>query len=177
MELLDFFLNGLANSIYIYFTAATIYVLVFAIAGFGYKKNRNNSVNYKSSIAVFIPAYKEDTVIVEVAKEALKQQYKVEKFDIIVIADSLKEATIQALKALPIILIEVSFKESTKAKALNQALSKLQKNYEYALILDADNVMEPNFLNKLNNAFQKGYQVVQGHRKAKNSNTSFHCNL
>lgn len=173
MELLDFFLNGLANSIYIYFTAATIYVLVFAIAGFGYKKNRNNSVNYKSSIAVFIPAYKEDTVIVEVAKEALKQQYKVEKFDIIVIADSLKEATIQALKALPIILIEVSFKESTKAKALNQALSKLQKNYEYALILDADNVMEPNFLNKLNNAFQKGYQVVQGHRKAKNSNTSF----
>ncbi|WP_431159455.1 hypothetical protein, partial [Winogradskyella poriferorum] len=45
--------------------------------------------------------------------------------------------------------------------------------YEYAIILDADNIRECHFLTKMNMAFQNGFRVVQGHRKAKNLNTPF----
>ena len=77
------------------------------------------------------------------------------------------------MKKLPIKVIEVSFENSTKSKALNEAMRRLEKNYDYAIILDADNLMEPEFLKKMNNAFNSGYQAVQGHRKAKNLNTNY----
>jgi cellulose synthase/poly-beta-1,6-N-acetylglucosamine synthase-like glycosyltransferase len=122
---------------------------------------------------VFIPAYKEDAVIVEVAQNALKQDYPNEYFDVVVIADSMKEETLAKLRALPIIVVEVSFENSTKTKALNKAMNTLERKYDIALILDADNIMEYEFITKINESFHKGYKIVQGHRKAKNLNTSF----
>ncbi|MAD97265.1 MAG: N-glycosyltransferase [Flavobacteriaceae bacterium] len=124
-------------------------------------------------MAVFIPAYKEDEVIVDVARHAIRQKYPPSFFDIIIIADSMKEETIQKLRKLPIKVIEVSFEKSTKAKALNTAMKQLERNYDYAIVLDADNLMEPEFLSKMNNAFNNGYKVVQGHRQAKNLNTTY----
>lgn len=121
-----------------------------------------------------IPGYKEDAVILEAAEEALKQDYPQEMFDVIVIADLFQETTIERLKKFPIRLIEVSFKESTKSKALNEALAKLPEDlYDVALVLDADNLMEPSFLSRINEAFSTGCIAVQGHRVAKNTNTSF----
>ncbi len=173
MQAIESILKAIEYIIYGYFIMASLYIFVFAFAGHFYKKQRSHFSTVQSKIAVLIPSYKEDTVIIEVAKSALKQNYQSERFDIVVIADSLKQTTIAKLKMLPILLIEVSFEESTKAKALNTAMANLKESYDYAIVLDADNLMEPNFLVKMNNAFLSGYQIVQGHRKAKNVNTSF----
>lgn len=173
MQAIEYILKGIEYSVYGYFAMASVYIFVFALAGHFYKKQRSTPSKVQSKIAVLIPSYKEDSVIIEVAKSALNQNYQSKKFDIVVIADSLKATTIAALKALPIILIEVSFEESTKAKALNSAMADLKEVYDYAIVLDADNIMEINFLAKMNDAFLSGYQIVQGHRKAKNLNTSF----
>ncbi|MEH6680485.1 MAG: glycosyltransferase [Sediminicola sp.] len=156
-----------------YFTISCLYVLVYAVAGHFYK-NRKHVPNQKlNKLAVFIPAYKEDVVLVDVAQKALFQQYPPSFFDVIVIADSLQDQTLNRLKKLPIEVVEVSFENSTKAKALNAAMESLTKTYDYAIILDADNIMEPYFLSKMNSAFNTGHQVVQAHRKAKNLNTSY----
>ena len=80
--------------------------------------------------------------------------------------------TIEKLKELPIKVIEVSFEKSTKSKALNKAMEQLSETYQIAVILDADNVMAPDFLDKINGAFEQNYVAVQGHRTAKNTNTS-----
>jgi len=173
MQAIETILKGIEYSVYWYFTMSCLYVLVFSIAGHFYKKQRGFTAKAQSKIAVFIPSYKEDFVIVEVAKSALKQNYEFENFDVVVIADSLKPATIHTLKSLPITLIEVSFEQSTKAKALNKAMLELHEDYDFAVVLDADNIMERDFLLKMNDAFRSGYQVVQGRRKAKNLNTSF----
>ncbi len=157
-----------------YFTISSLYILIFAVAGNFYRRRSpKSSQKIFNKIAVFIPAYKEDAVIVEVAKSALKNNYPLTKFDIVVIADSLEAKTISKLKELPIILVEVSFQQSTKAKALNRAMEVISQNYDYAIILDADNIMEADFLNKMNQAFNDGHLIVQGHRKAKNLNTSY----
>lgn len=173
MQPIEYILKGIEYSIYGYFTMSCLYIFVFAIAGHLYKKQRSLSTKIQSKIAVLIPSYKEDFVIVEVAKSALEQNYHSKNFDVIVIADSLKSNTITELKSLPITLIEVSFEESTKAKALNKAMAELKEVYDYVIVLDADNIMEPDFLIKMNDAFQNGYQIIQGHRKAKNLNTSY----
>ena len=173
MSAQEYIIIGIEYLIFGYFAMSGLYIFVFSVAGNFYKKRRTpiNKVQYK--IAVFIPGYKEDAVIVEVAKSALEQNYPSNLFDVIVIADSFKADTITELNALPINLIEVSFEKSTKSKALNKAMESLNENYNYALILDADNIMESNFLQKINDSFNSGYEIVQGHRKAKNYNTSY----
>ena len=149
-----------------------LYIFIFGFAGLFYRQKRYPAPTKNRKIAVLIPGYKEDDVILDVAKEALLQDYPATDFDVVIIADSFKSETLNALKGLPIKVIEVSFEKSTKAKALNKAMEQLDNSYEIAVVLDADNVMETNFLTKINASFEWGFKAIQGHRKAKNLDTS-----
>ena len=171
-QILQYVIQAIEITFVSYFTISCLYVAVFAVAGFTYKKRKISSEKL-SKIAVLIPAYKEDSVIVEVARKALFQQYPPSFYDVIIIADSLQVTTLNSLKKLPIKVVDVNFKNSTKAKALNAAIESSKKDYDYVVILDADNIMEPHFLSKMNTAFKSGYKAVQAHRKAKNLNTNF----
>lgn len=173
METIYIILNILLWLIYIFLSLSTIYILIFSLAGiFPYRPKEKNT-KYLKKIVVLIPAYKEDSVIKESANEALKQTYPSDKFDVIVIADSFKTETIEYLKSLPVKVIEVSFEMSTKSKALNKAMEQLPEDYEIAVVLDADNIMEKEFLFKINSMITEHCIAVQGHRVAKNMNTSF----
>lgn len=157
-----------------YFVYVVGYSLTFALAGYGYKRVVNHNPGRYANFAVLIPSYKEDSVILDVARQAVQQHYPSENFQVFIIADSLQPATIQELKGLPLTVIEVSFESSTKVKSLNHALGQIPGDlYDFAVILDADNVMELNFLEKMNAlTAQHGYQVVQAQRKPKNRNNN-----
>lgn len=152
---------------------ATLYIFVFSIAGLFYKQRAYKSSVDLKKIAVLIPGYKEDEVIIEVANAALQQNYPSNLYDVVIIADSFLEETLNQLKTLPLKLIEVSFEKSTKSKALNKAMAVLTDKYDIAVILDADNLMETDFLKKINTSFEQGFIAVQGHRTAKNMNNSW----
>lgn len=156
-----------------YFLYSVSYTLLFSLAGrIIHRKVEGRPVPI-NKIAVLIPAYKEDAVIESVAKSALKQEYPADRFDVVVIADSLQDTTLHRLAQLPIKVVPVSFEKSTKVKSLNAAMAALGDTYDLALILDADNIMEANFLRKINHAYNGGHKVIQGRRVAKNMNTSF----
>ena len=152
---------------------ATFYIFIFSIASLFYKQKTYSDNGNMKSIAVLVPGYKEDQVIVEVAKLALEQDYSSNLFDVVIIADSFKKETLDSLRTLPIKLIEVSFEKSTKSKALNKAMAALERDYDIAVVLDADNVMAFDFLKKINAAFEHDFIAVQGHRTAKNTNNSW----
>lgn len=161
-------------TLFLYFGFAALYILVFTIAGrflATNKKIKHNSVKFRK-FAVLIPGYKEDNVIIEVATQALAQNYPKNLFEVIIIADSFLPETIESLRKLPITLIEVSFEKSTKSKALNKAMEVIGDEFDVALVLDADNIMEQNFISKINSAFENNFKIVQGHRIAKNLNNS-----
>jgi len=151
---------------------ATLYIFIFSFFGLFYKQKKRKQATKFHKMAVLIPGYKEDTIIEDVAHEALKQNYPEVSFDIVVIADSFQPETLQRLRKLPIRVIEVSFETSTKSKALNKAMEQLSDDYDGAVVLDADNVMETDFLKKINEAFHENFIAIQGHRTAKNTNTS-----
>lgn len=171
MDAFRILVNSIEIILLAYFGFASIYVFVFSFAGLFKQRQRRNIIQKQRKFAVLIPGYKEDNVIVEVARRALEQSYPEELFDVVVIADSFQEITLQKLRKLPIELVEVSFEKSTKSKALNKAMEVIGDDYHVALVLDADNVMEFDFIEQINNSFNKGYKVVQGHRIAKNQNT------
>lgn len=150
---------------------AVFYILLFSFAGLFYRQPPYPAVPAFRKIAVMIPGYKEDQVIHEVAAMALKQDYPTDLFDVVIIADSFQPETLSLLKTLPVIVIEVHFDKSTKAKALNRAMEQLQGQYDIAVVLDADNIMAEDFLRKVNAVFEKPFIAVQGHRQAKNLDT------
>jgi cellulose synthase/poly-beta-1,6-N-acetylglucosamine synthase-like glycosyltransferase len=151
---------------------STLYIFIFSFGGLFYKQHPHPISAVMRKMAVFIPGYKEDDVIIEVAKAALIQNYPAERYDVIIIADSFLPETISRLRELPIKVIEVKFEKSTKSKALNKAMEQLEDDYDVAVILDADNIMANDFLTKINGAFDLNFLAVQGHRAAKNMNTS-----
>ena len=150
------------------------YLLFFSIAGIiGKKKIFPVDITVRR-IRIFIPGYKEDAVIIDSARDAIQQNYPQNLFEVVVIADSFSDATLATLGTLPIKVVEVSFDKSTKGKALQKAIeATINEPVDIVLILDADNHMAPGFLHAVNNAFGQGYEAVQGHRTAKNFQTSF----
>lgn len=160
--------------LFFYFLYVVAYSLLLSTAGRFSPPLVCLSEPTKASIAVLIPAYKEDGVIYQAATNALKQAYPLNKFEVIIIADSLQAETLTQLRQLPVTLLEMQFQKSTKVKALNAAMARLPENaFELGLILDADNLMEADFLEQMNAAYQLGYGAIQGKRVAKNKNTPF----
>ncbi len=166
-------INIIESALFIYLGLTAVYLLFFAIVGFYTKKAPKKVSDKIRKTAVLIPGYKEDAVIIEVAEKALLQDYPKGMFDVVIIADSFAKETLDKLKTMPLILVEVDFEVSTKAKALNIAMETIGDSYDVALVLDADNIMEPDFTSKINEAFNNGFDIVQGHRVAKNVNNSF----
>jgi cellulose synthase/poly-beta-1,6-N-acetylglucosamine synthase-like glycosyltransferase len=160
--------------ILVYLIIQVAYLLFFAITGTIINKEKFPKAQSLRRMRLFIPGYKEDAVIIATAKNAISQNYPASLFEVVIIADSFSEATLNTLRSMPIKVVEVSFDKSTKGKALNKAIKATKHDpVDIVVILDADNHMAPGFLHAVNNAFEKGYEVVQGHRTAKNFQTSF----
>lgn len=155
----------------VYFVYISCYSFILSFAALFYKQKFAPESLIKNKVAVFIPAYKEDGVVFSVAVQALKQHYPANRFDVVVIADSLKQSTLDELKKLPIKVVEVVFEKSTKVRALNKAMEVLSDEYDCAIVLDADNVMEPEFIRKMNDLYNIGYKAIQGRRDPKNENS------
>jgi cellulose synthase/poly-beta-1,6-N-acetylglucosamine synthase-like glycosyltransferase len=171
--------NNIAHIIFLivfcYCALSVAYLLVLSCAGkfFYREKFATSATKPFSKVAILIPGYKEDGVIISTAKNLLALDYPKELYDVFIIADSFSEETLRDLRQLRVEVMEVSFEKSTKAKSLNEAFKRINKSYEVALICDADNMLAPDFLRKINRAFSNGAQAVQGRRVAKNLDTSY----
>ena len=131
-----------------YLGFSSFYIFIFAFAGLFKIRPKMPSFDVMRKYAILIPGYKEDQVIVDVAEDALNQDYPSQLFEVVIIADSFKKETLDVLAKLKLRVIEVSFELSTKSKALNVAMDKLGDDYDVALVLDADNLMQADFIKK-----------------------------
>lgn len=159
------------------------YVCFFAIAACIYnrcKREKEEGTNVQAipstKFLILIPAYGEDSVILQTAQKALAIDYPKDKMHVVVISDHMGEATNKLLSQLPITLLIADYAESTKAKAMQLAMQKVDFSSDYIVILDADNIVQPEFLKQLHlalNSTQTKNKVVayQCHRTAKNTNT------
>lgn len=124
-------------------------------------------------IAILVPAYKEDGIIVSTARGHLELDYPKELYDVYILADSFQEDTLQKLGELPVEVLVMKFEKSTKIQSLNSALGRLKRDYDIVVISDADNVLARDFLKKIEASFLAGERVVQGRRVAKNMDTPY----
>ena len=92
-------------------------------------------------------------------------------FDVVVISDHQSEITNFHLAQQPITLLTPNFKTSTKARSLQYAMNNIPqfKIYNIVVVLDGDNIVLPEFLEDINNAYEAaGTKAIQAHRLSKN---------
>ena len=166
--------------VWLLLVASTLYILFFALVSTLWKKRVNEFTQFLtgqklamrdkeySTFLVLYPAYNEDHVIVPSVRTFLGQYYPYNAFHVAVISDHMKPETNQALSELPITLLQPVFDKSSKAKAMQYAMDQIKENYDYIIIMDADNVVNSDFLQKLNDSCAHGYRAIQCHRCAKN---------
>ncbi len=181
--------------LWILLAASGAYILFFALVSLlGKKQSSSLSTNMSSQMKmegpalkynnflVLYPAYHEDNVIVNSVHTFLGQYYPYNSFHVCVISDHMKPETNEQLAQLPITLLQPIFEKSSKAKAMQYAIEHFKElaakeqeevpasaDYDYVVILDADNIVESDFLDKLNSVCNQNYQAIQCHRCAKNS--------
>lgn len=127
-----------------------------------------NDIRQKKYLVIF-PAYGEDKVILHTVKSFLLQHYPHDKYSVVVVSDHMLKETNTELSKLPITLLQPQFENSSKAKALQFAIDNIHDNFDNIVILDADNIVQPDFLEKLNEICNQGFSAIQCHRCAKNA--------
>lgn len=166
-------MNTVLLILLIYFALAVIYIFLLSVFSLFPQKKLKKTYSKLHRFAILIPNYRENKIILDVAGKAKSHNYPSELFDVYVVADGVHPDTIASLKAMGTRVLEVNFENSTKAKSLNAALNAIEDgSYDFAVVLDVDNIMEKDFLHNINEMINCGYNVVQGHRTAKNTNTS-----
>lgn len=164
--------NILDNIIFILISISVLYLFVFALFSQDKGDNTYPKAIEKHHILVLFPAYKEDNVIVESVTSFLQQDYPSDLFHVVVISDGMKEETDKELRQLSIEVLNAHFEKSTKAAALNLAISRQRdRSYDIVVIMDADNITESDFLNKINDAYDFGVLAMQAHRQSKGGET------
>ena len=152
-----------------------LYVLFFAVASLFYRRSDIPKAKRQNRFIVLIPSYKKDNVVLQTVNSVLGQTYPQRLFDVIVVSDHQNEMTNMRLAQLPVTLLTPDFDESSKAKSMQYAILNLPqfKIYDAILILDADNLIEPEFLEQANDAFESaGTKAIQIHRLSRNRDTS-----
>lgn len=158
-----------------FMTISVAYITFYALVSlFSHKGIKTVDVpeSPESTFLILFPAYSEDRVIVGSVKKFLFQNYPQDKYHVAVISDHQQESTERLLSGLPVTLLRPVFDKSSKAKALQYAISEVSGQYDYVVVLDADNIVETDFLHRLNILLKEGYKAVQCHRCAKNSDSS-----
>lgn len=151
------------------------YVVFFAIISLFYDKEDRVAIHaaaLKSNMTRFLilyPAYKEDRVIINAVEQFLLQEYPTSHYTVAVISDHMQPETNDILRKMPITLLTPTFEKSSKAKAMQYAINEVQGEFDNVVILDADNVVRPDFLSQLD-ILCTIYDAIQCHRCAKNAN-------
>ena len=158
------------------FVALTVlYMGVYAVASLFEKSSVLNKAKTQNRFVVLIPSYQQDDVIEHTVISILGQTYPQRMFDVVVISDHQREMTNMRLAQYPITLLTPDFAESTKAKSLQFAILNLPefKIYDIVMVLDADNIVEQDFLAEVNDAFETAAtKAIQLHRISRNRDTA-----
>ena len=115
-----------------FFMAASVaYCVFFAIASlFKSRIVSNYPTTPQHTFLVLFPAYHEDRVIVNSIHQFLKQEYPSDLYRVVVISDNMSDTTNKVLSEYPITLLKPDFEKSSKAKAMQYAISAREKRGE-----------------------------------------------
>ncbi|KGR79248.1 N-acetylglucosaminyltransferase [Ureibacillus manganicus DSM 26584] len=169
IENFNFFMFLLFAFMYLY---QMIYMIIAFKAKRALKRGKDNIKLNK--IGVIIAARNEEVVIGQLINSIHAQGYPKEFIDIFVVADNCTDQTaLVAKEAGAIVKERFNTDQVGKGYALDFMLKFIDKEYSYKnydgyLVLDADNLLDKNYIAEMNKTFNEGYRVITSYRNSKN---------
>lgn len=165
-----------ADWILFFFMALTVlYLGIFAFLSLFAKDADMPKAKKENRFVVIVTSHKSGKSLERTVKSVLGQSYAQRLFDITVVADHEDEMTMFHLAQQPITLLTPTFERSTRTKCLQLAVNNLPqfKIYDAVVLLDAGDVVEPEFLEQMNMAYEAARtKAVQAHKLSLNRDTT-----
>ena len=164
--------------IWIFFTLAYFYQLVYIVRVLMRGTVRLPKAKKNHRYAFFIAAHNEEPVIGNLVRSILSQDYPSELVDCFVVCDSCTDNTHAEAEAAGAITWDRN-DLARKGKSwvldygFNRILNEYGDKYEAFIIMDADNIIAPDYLKIMNQAFDAGYLVCTSYRNSKNFDSSW----
>ena len=159
---------------FIFVCLTVVYIGIFAMASMFSQHEDTPKSRVENRFIILIPAYKNGAIAEQTVRSILGQTYPQRLFDVTVIADQLDEMSNFRLAQQPITLLTPNFSKSSRAKSLQLAINNLPqfKLYDIAVVLNPGNIVEPEFLEQLNDAYEAaGTKAIQCHMLSQNRDT------
>ena len=122
----------------------------------------------KTRFAVLIPARNEEAVIATLISSLQEQEYPESLYDIYVIPNNCTDDTEAAACRAGARILHCTAPVSTKGEVLHQVFEQLMGKYDAYCVFDADNVVDPAFLARMNDVVVAGGQVAKSRQCALN---------
>lgn len=160
--------------LFIWCAITVIYLGVFAFTSLFVRHSETPKAKKQNRFIILMPSHKNGKSIELTINSILGQTYPQRLFDVTVIADHEDEITLFHLAQQPVTLLTPNYDKSSRTKSLQLAINNLPqfKIYDIAIILDAGDVVEPEFLEQMNDAYESaGTKAIQTHKLSFNRDT------
>lgn len=150
-----------------------MYKAVYFAIGFLFTRKFKPATK-KHKYGILIAARNEETVIGNLLDSIKKQDYPQDLLTVFVVADNCTDKTAEIARKHGAKCYErFDDERKTKGFALQYLFKNIEKDYgiksfEGYFIFDADNLLNKNYISKMNDAFDSGEKIITSYRNTKN---------
>lgn len=163
--------NVLLTIIGVAFGIQLIYIILFFV-----RAKKYPVAEKKHRFGIVIPARNESSVIADTVKCILSSKYPKDMFDVYVVADNCTDNTAELARNAGATVFErfdpdpKHHKAGYALKYLFEKIMELHPDHYYEAFIkfDADNLMEPDYISRMNDAFDAGVKCARGYSNSKN---------
>lgn len=164
------------NYFFIAFVSISLFVQLIFICLTWVKKVHFPKAKNLHKFAIIIPACNEEEVIGNTVKELLNNQtYPKEYYDIFVCADNCKDKTAKVAKEAGAIVFERFDDDPSHKRAafpikflIDKIIQEYDGKYDAIIKLDADNLVNKEYIEKMNDAFDTGVEIARSYEASSN---------
>lgn len=177
-DFLIYFMTAFTGVMIVFVILMSIYYLVFWSIS-AKKIVRAPHSDKFTEFAVLIAARNESNVISHLLESLTKQTYSREHFEAYIIVERDDDPTIEIVKKYGFkyfVRDQLTEERKTKGFALQECIAYFKRenlHYDAYMIFDADNVLDSDYLETMNDLRQTGVKVGLGYRNFTNSNTNW----
>lgn len=157
----------------ILFTVCYAYQILYIPFSWWIKKKEPHTMPAPHDFAVMICARNEAVVISDIIESLKAQTYPQNRIHIFVMADNCDDDTAVIARACGA-HVYTRFDKSHVGKgyALEALMNHLKEDYPEGfdgyIVFDADNLLEPDYIEQMNKTFSAGYDIITSYRNSKN---------
>lgn len=172
-------INSIISLILAICGAMMAYKFLYLLIGALFPSKKYPPAKQMHSFSFVIAARNEEGVIADLIDSIRAQDYRGRTDHIFVVADNCTDSTADIARAHGAVVYERNDPlHARKGYALEFLFDCIDRDYGISssdgyFVFDADNLLSPDFVTRMNEAFDAGYRVVTSYRSAKNFDTNF----